>query len=158
MRRTKSCTHQVLVGILVLLNRCGIYPKFFAKQVSSNPVRIFSDDLVVQVFEQVELDRVTWAICRFNSIDDHTAGSRKKTPVEIADGISKLTVQLPLPVVPILSFHVPTRDPLTLILEHLEIGRKLLHLFKERFIRLKARCSFFPVPIEHAVGVTPVIL
>ena len=113
---------------------------------------------MIQVFEQMKLDGISGSVSRFDPIDDHTAGSRKKTSVEIADRVPKLAVQLPLPMVPVLSFHVTTRDALPLILEHLEIGRELLHFFKECFIRLKARCSFFPVPIEHAVGVTPVIL
>ena len=60
-------------------------PVGFAEQVTSDPFRVFANHLVVNVFEQVELNRVARPVRGLHAVDDQTASSPDEVAVQKPD-------------------------------------------------------------------------
>ena len=93
----------------------------FAEQIPRHPLGVFPKNLVIDVLEQVVLDRLARPVARLNPVHHHPAGAPDEVPVKERDGRSEPRVQLALPLLPLFPFQVPPRDPLAAIIEDMQV-------------------------------------
>src|SRR5262245_50156287 len=93
----------------------------FAKQIAGNPLWVLAQDLVIDVFEQIELNRLAGPIGWLNAVDDHATHAADEVAVEECDRGSQTRVQLGLPVTPIIPIEIPSRDAAAVVVEDVQI-------------------------------------
>ncbi len=68
-----------------------------AEKIPGNPVRFLVQDLMVDVFEQVELKRLAGTVGRFDPINDTSAYSMDKISIEETNGRREFLIDLCFP-------------------------------------------------------------
>ena len=114
---------------------------------------------MVNVLEELELDRLAEAIGRLQSVEDDPAASPREMLVEVADGTSEDPCQVALPFVPLIGLEVAARDPPAAAVDRMEIiadgSREIPGVVEVRRCRQR---KLVEVPVEETRCVFGVIL
>ena len=76
---------------------------------------------MVDVLEELELDRFAEPIGRLQSVEDDPPAAAGEMLVEVADGASEDPCQVALPFVPLVGLEVAARDPTPASVDRVEI-------------------------------------
>lgn len=129
----------------------------FAEEVAGNPFGVFPQDLVIDVLEQVELNRFAGAISRLDAVDHNATTAVDEVAVEEGDGGAEARVELGLPVLPVVPIEVAASNAAAVVGEDVEVVgqssiKKPLHI--DLLLNIHRR----NLPVEHAFGVFGVAL
>ena len=105
----------------VPLDRVGVGPIVLPKQVAGDPGGILPQDLVIDVFEQLELDRFAGPLGRLDAVDHHAPRAADEVAVEEIDRQFQLGRQLGLPVVPGVEAQIALRDAAAVLVEDVQV-------------------------------------
>ena len=94
---------------------------------------------VIDVFEQLELDRFARPVGRLDAIDDHPADSADEIGVEKRDRRFQLGGQLRLPIVPSVELHVLPSHPAAGPIENVQVIAGRIIVVKDAIQRGPAR-------------------
>ena len=110
----------VAVVVEMLLDSIGVDAEVLAKQVAGHPIGLLVQNLVIDVLEHVELERITGLVGRFDAVDHAAADSVDEVAVEEPDGELNLAGEFDLPGAPIVFVEVAAGHLATVALEDVE--------------------------------------
>src|SRR4029453_7828394 len=93
----------------------------FAKKVAADPLGVLAQDLVIDVFEQVELDRFARPVRRLNAVDHYPPHAADEIAIEKGNCRPQPGVQLSLPIPPIVPVEIAARHPAAVVVENVQI-------------------------------------
>ena len=91
----------------------GMPAVLLAKQVAGDPLGVLAKDLMVDVFEQVKLDRLGRPVHRFDAVDHDAAAALHEVAVKEGNGRPQPGIQLGLPLVPIVPVEIANGTEVT---------------------------------------------
>ena len=155
----KQQAADVFVVVRVLFDRFCVLSKLSTEEVASHPVGFLPQDLMIDVFEHVELKRVAGSVSRFDAVHDAASNSVDEVSVKEADRFDDLFLQVDFPALPIVQFHITDRDSATGSMKNVHrieaSGLPVPDLVSVDFL---ASGFFSQFPTEQAIGVVGVIL
>ena len=139
--------------------RLGIAAKVLAEQIAGDPFRVLSQNLMVDVVEQLELDRVARPLDRLDAIDHRAAHAADEIVVEKGDRGVQPPGQLRLPLPPGVEIEIGPRHPAAVLIENVQIvaagqGRGV----EVVQIEMPLGIDRPQLPTEHPPGVVGVVL
>ena len=92
-------------------DRFGVGAVVLAEQIARDPFGVLAEDLMIDVFEQLDLDRVAGPVDRLDPVDDRAADAADEIAVEEGDRSSQSPRQFCLPVLPAVKLVARERRP-----------------------------------------------
>src|SRR5262249_8528941 len=92
-----------------------------AEELSGGPLVLLAEDLVIEVLEELELDRLAEPLRRLDPVDDHPATAADEVRVEKSSRDSEDAGQVGLPGVPVVGVEVAAGDATAGAVEGVEI-------------------------------------
>ena len=80
---------------------------------------------MVDVLEQLELDRLAWPLDRLHAVDDRPTDAANEMAVEEVDRGRQMLCQFGFPVEPVVETEIALRDPLTGVLKQVDVVPQL---------------------------------
>ena len=109
MRRLEQYAADLLRIVNVGGDQLGVAAVVLAKQVPRHPFRILAKDLVIDVLEKLQLNRLARTIDGLNPVDHRAPYSGHEVPVEERDRPIQPSRDLGLPVLPAVEIEVPAQ-------------------------------------------------
>ena len=139
--------------------RLGVAAVVLAKKVPGDPFRVLAQDLVVDVLEHLDLDRIARPVHRLDAVDHRAPGPADEVAVEKRDRRAELSGDLGLPIAPGVGVEALPRHPLARVVEYVQVvavdAPGLIETVERRMI---AGIDVAKRPIEHPPGVGGVVL
>ncbi len=98
-----------------------IATEILAKQISGDPVRIFAQDLMINVIKQLKLNGIAWPFRRLQTVDDGAAHAAHKVAIEKGNCNPQPADDLALPEPPGVFIQVAARYTATVVVEYMQI-------------------------------------
>ena len=134
-------------------------PILLPKPLAGGPFVLLAQDVVVDVLEELELDRVAESLGRLQSVEDDPTAPAGEMLIEEAGGAAEDPRQVALPFVPLLGLEIAARDPSAAAVDRVEV-------IAERRVKSQAWSKsgvgrqrvVVQVPVEQPRGILGVIL
>ena len=159
-------------GIVDVAGRfLGVAAIGFAKQVAGDPFGVFAQDLVIDVFEQVELNRFAGPIGRLDAVDHDPPHAADEIAVEKGDRGPQPGVQLGLPVAPVVPVQIAPRHAPAVVVEDVQVvevvgrlrvpsSQRHTEWLRQKIVQIHRPLGIHrrQPPIEHSPGIFGVAL
>ena len=129
-----------LVVVAVGHDPVGIGAELLAEDLAGGPVVFLAKDLLVEVLEELELDRLGKALGRLDPVDDDPLHPPDELGVEVARRRAEDAGQVRLPGVPLVGFEVAPCYPAARLRERVIVGGEFVGKVPD------------PLRIERGVG------
>ena len=96
-------------------------PVFLPQPLARGPFVLLAQDVVVDVLEEVELDRVAEPLGRLQAVEDDAAATAGEVLIEETHGAAEDPRQVRFPLVPLLVLDVPARDSTPAAIDRVEV-------------------------------------
>ena len=133
--------------------------KMFAEDFAGGPIVRLAYDMVIQVFEKLELDRFGETLGRLDAVNDDATDAADELGVEIGRGVAEDASEVGFPGVPVVGFEVSASDATAGAGERVVILAERLIAVPDRLKRDRRGDGMFDkFPIELFTGIGGVVL